>query len=422
MPSIDRIKASDGTGPASIATVQNTRAALSSTIVVDTVDNINTTFYGTMGTPHTFVDPITSETITVISEATAVDFSGHVDGSNLEIDAIDAGFTDNGSDVGDIIIIKPTTEHMNNVAEVLEVAHNDNGTIKNDAITTENQFTDNINPILRASNMFYDFVASGGVWTGDAYGSTRAASMTALVAYINGQRGTVSAVTARTFTASKDTYIDVLNTAGVFSLVYTEVTNNAASPALAANSIRLGIIVTGASHIANVGSVNQGQEDKILPIASSIAYAVTDSLGNLICPRDPNRKLLGYRFITGNQGGFGTTPAQVTGLSAPVKVPTGRKVKVVVEHPRLVPSAAFGEMRAQIWEGTVGSGTQLQQVNIQSIGAGTVSSEAHLEALRTPSTSSITYNASLSNDGNGGSTTNVQPPAGSAAFIRVELE
>lgn len=137
MPSIDRIKASDGTGPASIATVQSTRAALSSTIVVDTVDNINTTFYGTMGTPHTFVDPVTSETITVISEATAVDFDGHVDGSNLEIDNIAPGYTDNGSEVGDIIIIKPTTQWADNVAETLEVAHNDDGTLKDDAVTTD---------------------------------------------------------------------------------------------------------------------------------------------------------------------------------------------------------------------------------------------------------------------------------------------
>jgi len=418
MPSIDRIKASDGTGPASIATVQSTRAALSSTIVVDTVDNINTTFYGTMGTPHTFVDPVTSETITVISEATAVDFSGHVDGSNLEIDAIDAGFTDNGSDVGDIIIIKPTTEHMNNVADVLEVAHNDDGTIKNDAITTENQFTDNVDPVLRASNMFYDFVASGGVWTGDAYGSTRAASMTALVAYINGQRGTVSAVTARTFTASKDTYIDVLNTAGVFSLVYTEVTNNAASPALAANSIRLGIIVTDGTDIQNAGSVNQGQENKVLPIASSVPYAVTDSLGNLICPRDPQRKLLGYRQITTDFSTASTSNVQITGLSVPVLVPTGRKAYVSLNVPSLYNSTTGTNSVVSIWDGVVASGTQ--------IGGGTstsnhVNNQVPMQtgAVVTPSASSKTYNGGLAAVASGTATsrgTTIAP-----AWIKVEL-
>jgi len=73
------------------------------------VQGINDTFCASMGTPHTFVDPVTSETITVISEATAVDFIGHVDGANLEIDTIAPGYTDAGSAVGDIIIIKPTT-------------------------------------------------------------------------------------------------------------------------------------------------------------------------------------------------------------------------------------------------------------------------------------------------------------------------
>lgn len=130
MASIDQIRASDGSGNASVATVQSTRAGGASTIVVDTVLGINGTFYGTMGTPHTFTDPVTSETITVISEATAVDFAGHVDGSNLEIDTIAPGYVDNGSAVGDIVIIRPTTQWGDNVADVLDVAHRDDGQLK----------------------------------------------------------------------------------------------------------------------------------------------------------------------------------------------------------------------------------------------------------------------------------------------------
>lgn len=132
MASIDLIKASDGTGNASVPVVQNTRTAGSSTIVVDTVENINATFMASMGTPHTFVDPITAETITVISEDTCVDFSGHVDGANLEIDDIAPGQTDLGSAPDDIIIIRPTTQWGDNVASVLEVAHNDDGTLIDD--------------------------------------------------------------------------------------------------------------------------------------------------------------------------------------------------------------------------------------------------------------------------------------------------
>ncbi len=170
-------------------------------------------------------------------------------------------------------------------------------------------------PVTRLSDSFYDHVVPNtGIWSGDAYASTRNASMGAMTIYINGRRILINGVTARSFTASRDTYVDVLdNQDGTGTLVYTEVTNNAASPALAANSVRVAIIVTGASNIANAGSVNQGQEDKVLPIASSIPYAVTDSLGNLICPRDPLRRVIGYRQITSN---FATTgSADMTGLN-----------------------------------------------------------------------------------------------------------
>lgn len=130
MASIELIKGSDGSGNAQIATVQNTRSIGASTIIVDTVVGINPTgFAGSMGTPHTFVDPITSEEITVISEATAVDFVGHVDGANLEIDTIAPGYTDAGSAVGDIVIIRPTTQYADNLAEVLETSHDDDGTL-----------------------------------------------------------------------------------------------------------------------------------------------------------------------------------------------------------------------------------------------------------------------------------------------------
>jgi hypothetical protein len=136
MASINQIKASDGSGNAQIATVQNSRSGGSSTIIVDTVSGIPDNFMGSMGTPHTFTDPITSETITVISEATAVDFSGHVDGANLEIDDIAPGYVDGGSEIGDIVIIRPTTQWGDNVADVLGVSLNDDGTLKNDIVTT----------------------------------------------------------------------------------------------------------------------------------------------------------------------------------------------------------------------------------------------------------------------------------------------
>lgn len=113
----DYLKASNGSASASLMTVQNVRTAPATTIITNTVANVPTNFIGTMGTPHTFIDPVTSEEITVISEATAVDFAGHVDSGHIEIDEIAPGYTDLGSAVGDIIIIKPTTRWADLLAE-----------------------------------------------------------------------------------------------------------------------------------------------------------------------------------------------------------------------------------------------------------------------------------------------------------------
>jgi microcystin-dependent protein len=149
MTSIQQIKGSDGTGNANVATVQSTRAPAATTIVVDTVLGINPTgFAASMGTPHTFTDPITSETITVISEATCVDFTGHVDGANLVIDTIAPGYTDAGSAVSDIVIIRPTTQYADNIADVLEVAHEDDGKLQPDAPINSPQLTlANVTPV-----------------------------------------------------------------------------------------------------------------------------------------------------------------------------------------------------------------------------------------------------------------------------------
>lgn len=192
---------------------------------------------------------------------------------------------------------------------------------------------------MRTETMF-DHVASGCVWTGDSYGSTRFASMTAGVAYINGQRLVIAAITAHPFTASCDTYVDISNTAGVGTVVYGVVSNNAVSPVVQSYQIRIGIIATGATNILNAGSVNQGEESKVLPIASSIAYSVTDSLGNLICPRDPNRRTLGYRESSTVQTGISTSAVILTGMSSSINAPSGRKVKIEVIVARISSSSA----------------------------------------------------------------------------------
>lgn len=263
MQSIKYVPASNGAANVSLMTVQGVRAALASDITVNTVSGAPAYFYATMGTPHTFTDPVTSETITVISDATAVDFAGHLNSGKVTIDAIAPGYTDTGSKVGDIVIIRPVTEWANNVFNILNQSMNDDGTLKNSAIT--------YNPNI------FDYVVSGGAIAGLAYGSTLTASISAGTCYITSILQTIGAVATRTYTASKDTYVDALySSTGTATIVYTEVANNAAAPALAASSIRLGKVITGASSISS---------------ATSILQVGIDSLKNLIYPRKAGTKL-----------------------------------------------------------------------------------------------------------------------------------
>jgi len=250
MQSIAYIPGSNGAGNASQMTVQNVRSPGASDILVNTVTGVPTKFYGSMGAPHTFTDPVTSEIITIISETTAVDFAGHVDTGKLVIDAIAPGYVDTrGSLVGDIVVIRPITEWANNIFNILSQSLNDDGTIKNTAIPN-----------------VADHIQSGGIWT---LVSGLNGAMESLIGFQNTIRGTIADITSRTFTASKDTYVDILrnSTTNVFTIVYTEVANNATSPALAANSIRLAKIITNGSTIT---SVVQSQN--------------SDSLGNIIRP------------------------------------------------------------------------------------------------------------------------------------------
>lgn len=265
------------------------------------------------------------------------------------------------------------------------------------------------------TELFYDYVASGMVWSGDSYASTRNASMTAGVMYINGRRLTASLVTSRSFTASKDTYIDASdNGDGTVLLTYTEVANNAASPSLAANSVRIGIIVTGASNIAAAGSVNQGQEDKVLPIASSVAYSVSDSLGNLICPRDPFRKIIGYAQSTTQQSSISTI-VDLTGLATTVSVPAGRKIKITGIAANINSTVAGDKAQFRIYEGAT-------QLNGSSIVFGTtvLGTSVSVQQTLTPSAGVHTYKlAAIRSNGTGTVATNAD--ANNLVSLTVEL-
>lgn len=300
------------------------------------------------------------------------------------------------------------------------------GVLKTNAVQTAAQITDGIigdaematsvKPVTLFNENMFDHVVSGGVWTADSVGVNLNASMTAIVVMINGRRISIGAVTARAFTTNVDTYIDVLDNAdGTGTLVYTTATTNAASPALAANSMRIGIIQAAATITATT-KVNQGQEDKVFPIASSIPYAVTDSLGNLICPRDPNRKVLGQRQIIADYtGGAGSTAENdVTGLSIPVIVPTGRKI-VISGFANVFNNNAAANMEYRIKEGA----TQLASTRINVVNTNVIEFCPFSTQAITPTAGSHTYKLSQISSLTAGP--NVSASATQPAFLKVEL-
>ncbi len=116
---------------------------------------------------------------------------------------------------------------------------------------------------------FLDHVVSGLV--GPTTSGTLAGTMSAGVAYVLGSRVNKSAQT-KTYTASKDTYIDLSNKAVV---TYVEVANNASAPAVTANSMRLWKTVTSGSAITSGTDLRNLVDRPCCVLASSGGFSQT---------------------------------------------------------------------------------------------------------------------------------------------------
>ncbi len=121
-----------------------------------------------------------------------------------------------------------------------------------------------INPVTRDNLIITNFVSSGCVWSTV---SGLSGTMSSGTLFINGNMAVVNGVISKTFTASKDTYIDIDVNGNVY---YQEVSNGAASPSITANSIRIAKVVTSGAAI------------------TSIVQTGVDSLNNQIYPTNPN--------------------------------------------------------------------------------------------------------------------------------------
>lgn len=290
MADYDFLPASNGSGDAALAHITDIRTAPAATIKVDTVTNFPSKFIGTWGT-------LGSDGY--ITAASARNFKGHVSGADLIIDAMEAGSTDGGNTIGQVVIIKPTTGWANRVAAF----------IKN------------------ATNFGTPEAVTFGAVTAGAVGATSAA--------ISGN----------------ETVGGTLVVSGVFT---------------PSGGFAAGIIPTGAYADNSVTA----------PKLS------TDAL------------YLGHTLKTSNFSTSSTTVVAVTGLGVTVTIPAGgRKTKITVMCSAIT-AVSIATQSVSIWDGTVGSGTQIAQMNVNQSDGGNNTGMC-LSIIVAPSAGSKTYNVGL---------------------------
>ena len=214
-PNYAALSASDGSGEPVLIVLTANRAIGSTTLTGNTPTNWPTgTYIATTGTV---------QSDGTLNPTTAQVFYGTVSGGNLTITAFAAGYSDLGNSIGDVVVIKPTTEWANIVAQGVQ-----------STTLFPDQFANFVEP-------------AGGVWSTS---SGLVGSQTAGNVWYNGVRSVIPVVTTHTFTASKDTYVDFNPATNTFT--YVPVTNGATEPAVTASNVRVAKVVTGSSAVTTI--------------------------------------------------------------------------------------------------------------------------------------------------------------------------
>jgi hypothetical protein len=126
---------------------------------------------------------------------------------------------------------------------------------------------------------------------------------------------------------------------------------------------------------------------------------------------------LGYASIASNFTTTSATAVQITGLTVTVTIPSGgRKVRITAFARDLNGSTSAYEVLS-IWDGTVGSGTQLAAGQAY-IAANNLGEQAVASAIVTPAAGSKTYNVGLQTTAGTAST---EAASTYPAYILVEL-
>lgn len=257
------------------------------------------------------------------------------------------------------------------------------------------------------------YVDTGCIWT---VSSGLVGTMTSGLLYVNIAGVMVpvplTAIASRTFTASKDTYVSV-NVAG--TITYNEVSNNAVSPTLPANSVWLAIVITNGSAITHV---NTGQIGAIGPVLSGRILMVSDSNGELIYPT-ANQRLIGYAQISGGFAVTATSSALVTGLTVTLNQVAGKKLKITAWAPTQSAAGTNIYMDWEIWDGAVGTGTKIVDVSRYYTG-GNITTDIQAIQHETSSSATKTYNVAARVQS--GQNVAILGASNGDAFLSVELE
>lgn len=157
------------------------------------------------------------------------------------------------------------TPILQNELAIAQAISSFDGSQINSKSVVESALADSINPRLRGSETFANFVYIGCIWS---LVSGLQGTMTGGTIYVNGYRTIVSGVGSNTFAASSDTYVDIDY---LGNITYNTVSNNATAPSIIPNAIRVAKVVTNGSAIT---SVSQAQN--------------SDGIGNIIYPYGAN--------------------------------------------------------------------------------------------------------------------------------------
>lgn len=206
----------------------------------------------------------------------------------------------------------------NDAVDGVLVSHNQDGTLKSGSVSSA-ALTQSVNLETYRQDVGFDFVVSGCAWTQT---SGFIGAMTGGFICFSGVRTAISSIASRTFTPSKDTYIDIPSNNGTPS--YPEVANSAAEPVLTAGCIRVAAISTDTNGIVGIRQFGVGPYNTFIYQQNPVLKTMFLPSGNFFRSSDMVAagnvwRLNGVDVTDFNNGFKVSTPGSLNGIQVPLK-------------------------------------------------------------------------------------------------------